>query len=105
MSLPAVQPVLSVDPFLNKLLIKYAEETRAYRKYRGAFEVDLENMVASLLPHGKARLPEIAHRLGVSPRTLPPACAGAGRRQPVRRRDLVGNCSGLRHGMCGKLTR
>jgi AraC-like DNA-binding protein len=71
-------PVLSVDPFLNKLLIKYAEETRAYRKYRGAFEVDLANMVASLLPHGKARLPEIAHRLGMSPRTLARRLASEG---------------------------
>jgi AraC-like DNA-binding protein len=71
-------PVLSVDPFLNKLLIKYAEETRAYREYCGAFEVDLANTVASLLPHGKARLPEIAHRIGMSPRTLARRLASEG---------------------------
>jgi AraC-like DNA-binding protein len=34
------------------------------------FRVDVENAIAPLLPHGTARVPEIARRLGMSPRTL-----------------------------------
>jgi AraC-like DNA-binding protein len=71
-------PVVSVDPVLNKLLIKYAEETHSYQKYVGAFQVDLANTIASLLPHGKAREGEIARRLGMSPRTLARRLASEG---------------------------
>jgi AraC-like DNA-binding protein len=71
-------PVVSVDPFLNKLLIKYAEETHSYHKYAGAFQVDLANTIASLLPHGKTRQTEIARRVGVSPRTLARRLASEG---------------------------
>jgi AraC-like DNA-binding protein len=74
----AEMPILNSDPFLNGLLIKYAEETRAYRECHGAFEVDLANIVASLLPHGKAHLQEASHRLGMSPRTLKRRLASEG---------------------------
>ena len=74
----AEMPMLSVDPFLSQLLIKYAEETREYHKYGGAFETDLGNIVASLLPHGKARVPEVAHSLGMSQRTLARRLASEG---------------------------
>ncbi len=40
------------------------------RTVSSTFRVDVENAIAPLLPHGKARAPEIARRLGVSPRTL-----------------------------------
>jgi AraC-like DNA-binding protein len=64
-------PVVSADPYLNKLLIHYCEEALAYRPTnRGSFQASVENAIAPLLPHGKARASEIARRLGVSQRTL-----------------------------------
>jgi AraC-like DNA-binding protein len=64
-------PVVEGDPYLNKLLIKYAEEARSHREGGGGtFQIGLENAIAPLLPHGKARVAEIARRLGMSPRTL-----------------------------------
>jgi AraC-like DNA-binding protein len=64
-------PIVDADPYLNKLLIKYAEEARSHREGGGGtFQVGLENAIAPLLPHGKARVAEIARRLGMSPRTL-----------------------------------
>ena len=50
----------------------------AFDVYGGAFEVDLANMVVSLLPHGEARLSQVAHRLGMSPRTLARRLASEG---------------------------
>jgi AraC-like DNA-binding protein len=64
-------PVVSADPYLNKLLIKYCEEARSHRKAgRLPFRVAVENAIAPLLPHGRARADEIAHQLGMSLRTL-----------------------------------
>ena len=39
-------------------------------KAAATFRVGLENAIAPLLPHGKARMDEIAYRLGMSRRTL-----------------------------------
>lgn len=64
-------PVVSVDPYLNKLLVKYCEEALAQRGAGGGtLRTDLENAIAPLLPHGKAQAGEIARRLGMSRRTL-----------------------------------
>jgi AraC-like DNA-binding protein len=64
-------PVVSADPYLNKLLIKYCEEARSHRKAgRLTFRVGVENAIAPLLPHGRARADEIARQLGMSLRTL-----------------------------------
>jgi AraC-like DNA-binding protein len=63
-------PILGADPYLNRLLVKYCDEARSHRAASGTFRVSVENAIAPLLPHGKARAPEIASRLGVSPRTL-----------------------------------
>src|SRR5262249_21268350 len=63
-------PVLGADPYLNKLLIKYCEEARLHRATRSTLRHDVENAIAPLLPHGQVRMPEIARRLTVSPRTL-----------------------------------
>jgi AraC-like DNA-binding protein len=72
-------PVVSADPYLNKLLIKYCEEARSHRgASQGTFRVGLENTIAPLLPHGKARMDEIADRLGMSPRTLARRLAAEG---------------------------
>jgi len=63
-------PVLGADPYLNRLLIRFCEEARSHRISSSTFRVSVENAIAPLLPHGKARAPEIARRLGMSPRTL-----------------------------------
>ncbi len=64
-------PVVGADSYLNKLLIKYCEEARSHRDAGSdTFRVDLENAIAPLLPHGKARADEVARQLGLSPRTL-----------------------------------
>jgi AraC-like DNA-binding protein len=63
-------PVLGADPYLNRLLVKYCEEARSDRAASSTFRIDVENAIAPLLPHGRARVPEIARRLGMSPRTL-----------------------------------
>ena len=64
-------PVVSADPYLNRLLISYCEEAISHRpKTRGSFRSRVENVVATLLPHGKAHASEIARELGVSQRTF-----------------------------------
>jgi AraC-like DNA-binding protein len=64
-------PISSADPYLNELLIEYAEEALSRRKAsRGSLRPDLENAIALLLPHGKAHADEISRKLGMSQRTL-----------------------------------
>ena len=64
-------PVVSADPYLNELLISYCEEAISYRpKTRASFRSRVENVIATLLPHGKAHASEIARELGVSQRTF-----------------------------------
>jgi AraC-like DNA-binding protein len=64
-------PVVSADPYLNKLLTKYCEEALAQRPANfGSFRSAVENAIVPLLPHGKARAAEAARRLGVSQRTF-----------------------------------
>jgi AraC-like DNA-binding protein len=64
-------PVVSADPYLNELLVGYCEEALARRATRdGAVRAAVENAIAPLLPHGKARVGEIARKLGLSQRTL-----------------------------------
>ena len=71
-------PVLGADPYLNRLLVRYCEEARSHRVATSTFRVSVENAIAPLLPHGKVRAPEIASRLGVSPRTLARRLAAEG---------------------------
>ena len=64
-------PVVSADPYLNKLLINYCEEALARRPANlSSFRSAVENAIVPLLPHGKAQAAEIAGKLGVSQRTL-----------------------------------
>ena len=64
-------PVVGADPYLNELLIKYCEQALAARSSkRSSFGSNVENVIALHLPHGKARVGEIARKLGVSQRTL-----------------------------------
>ena len=72
-------PVISADPYLNDLLIRYCEEALARRTTSaGGLRADVENAIAPLLPHGKARLGEIARKLGTSQRTLARRLASEG---------------------------
>jgi AraC-like DNA-binding protein len=64
-------PIASADPYLNALLVRYCDEVIATRRVlSGAWRSRAENAAASLLPHGQARLAEVARQLGVSQRTL-----------------------------------
>jgi AraC-like DNA-binding protein len=64
-------PVVSGDPYLSELLIKYCEDAISARHgSRGTLRSDLENEIVQLLPHGKTQMGEIARRLGMSKRTL-----------------------------------
>lgn len=62
--------VVSADRYLNRLLVASCEEALSRRPTsRGSFRSIVENAIVPLLPHGKARAPEIARRLGLSQRT------------------------------------
>jgi AraC-like DNA-binding protein len=92
-------PVVGADPYLNELLIKYCEEARSHREVgRGTFRVGLENAIAPLLPHGKARAGEVARRLGMSPRKL-------ARRLASERLTFVGILAELRADLAKRYLR
>src|SRR6476646_3837396 len=64
-------PVVGADPYLNKLMISHCEAAISHRpKTRGSFRSAVENVIATLLPHGKVNASEIARELGVSQRTF-----------------------------------
>jgi AraC-like DNA-binding protein len=63
-------PIVSVDTYLNDLLVHYCEEALADQRNRGLFGTSVENAIAVLLPHGKARMSEVARKLGLTQRTL-----------------------------------
>ena len=64
-------PLLGADPYLNLMLIKFCDQVVSSRATKsGAWRSKLENVVAPLLPHGKANLAATAESLGVSRRTL-----------------------------------
>jgi AraC-like DNA-binding protein len=72
-------PIVSAEPHLNKLLIKYCEEALAHRKTnRSSFGISVENAIAVLLPHGQAQMSVIARKLGISARTLARRLASEG---------------------------
>jgi AraC-like DNA-binding protein len=64
-------PIVSADPYLNKLLTTYCEEALSRRPCNsGSFRSAVENAIVPLLPHGQARVVEIARRLGLGQRSL-----------------------------------
>jgi AraC-like DNA-binding protein len=63
-------PVVSADPYLNRLLTKYCEEALSCGRSQASFRASVENTIVPLLPHGKIRAGDIARRLGVSQRTF-----------------------------------
>ena len=63
--------VASADPYLNKFLVGYYEDTLSRRQAgRPSMRVMAENAIVPLLPHGEVGIGEIARRLGLGPRTL-----------------------------------
>lgn len=72
-------PVVSADPFLNELLVRYCEEALAKRNAaRTSFRSTIENAIVPLLPHGEVRAGEIARQLGMSQRTFTRRLASEG---------------------------
>ena len=71
-------PIRAADPYLNRLLIESCEQVRSRWAIGGPFRTRVENAIAPLLPHGKAASSEIAHQLGMSPRTLTRRLAAEG---------------------------
>jgi AraC-like DNA-binding protein len=64
-------PVTGRDVYLNKLLRQYADDALASRPIeRPGTRANVERLIPDLLPHGKANVPELARRLGMSSRTL-----------------------------------
>jgi AraC-like DNA-binding protein len=64
-------PLVNADPFLNQLLVAMCEEALAKRgPVRGSIRTQVENAIATSLPHGNARASLIAKGLGLSQRTL-----------------------------------
>ena len=73
------QLTVNADPYLNTLLERYCEEALSNRRvHSGAWRLRVENAIAPLLPHGQAKIGEIAERLGVSRRTLTRLLASEG---------------------------
>ena len=63
--------VVGADPYLNDVLSKYCDEAIAARSTKpSSFGLNVENLITLHLPHGEARIGEIARKLGVSRRTL-----------------------------------
>ena len=70
---------VNADPYLNSLLVRYCEEILSNRSVQsGAWRLKVENAIAPLLPHGQAKMGEIAKRLGASGRTLTRVLASEG---------------------------
>jgi AraC-like DNA-binding protein len=64
-------PIVGADPYLNDLLVEYCDSAISTRSSKpGSFGLNVENAVVLLLPHGNARASTVAHKLGVSRRTL-----------------------------------
>ena len=70
---------VDADPYLNSLLVRYCEEAMSNRRvHSGGWRLKVENAIVPLLPHGQAKMEEIAKRLGVSRRTLTRLLASEG---------------------------
>ena len=64
-------PLIHSDPYLNDLLLKYCEAALADRRGdMSQLRTRVENAIASLLPHGRVLVEDVARSLGMSERTL-----------------------------------
>jgi AraC-like DNA-binding protein len=71
--------VVNGDPHLNTLLVKYCEEALSDRRVGSdTWQLNVENAITPLLPHGQASMAEIAQRLGITRRTLARRLASEG---------------------------
>ena len=72
-------PIASANSYLNKFLVDYCEKALLRRRKRlSSFRSRVENVIVPLLPHGKARVVEVARQLGCSERTLARRLAAEG---------------------------
>ena len=64
-------PIVTADPYLNRLCVRFCEETLArLGKKTSPLKVKVENVIAALLPHGEMHFEAVALQLGMSGRTL-----------------------------------
>lgn len=71
--------ILNADPYLNRLLVEMCEQALArQRRASGSFAARVENALAPLLPHGKARAAHLAAEFGMSQRTFARRLAAEG---------------------------
>jgi len=64
-------PLVHSDSYLNDLLVKYCEAALADRRNdTSQLRTKVENAIASVLPHGKVLVEDVARSLGMSERTL-----------------------------------
>jgi AraC-like DNA-binding protein len=74
-----VIPTVNADPYLNSLLVRYCDESLGIRRAQiGPWRVKVENAIVPLLPHGQAKIEEVARTLGVGGRTLARLLASEG---------------------------
>ena len=72
-------PIVSADPYLNRLCVQCCEETLHRRETKGSpVKVRVENAIAAILPHSKIRIDIVAAKLGMSSRTLARRLASEG---------------------------
>jgi AraC-like DNA-binding protein len=64
-------PLTTADPYLGELLVRYCEDGLAHRtRPVEALRTRIENAITPRLPHGSARVGEVARELGIGQRTL-----------------------------------
>ncbi len=64
-------PVVTADPHLNRILLRYCEEALRHRpRARGTFRTAVENAIVPELPHGDVQVERVARHLGLSRRTF-----------------------------------
>jgi AraC-like DNA-binding protein len=72
-------PIVTADPYLNRLCVGFCEETLARRgKKTSPLKVRVENAIAALLPHGEMHFDAVAAQLGMGGRTLARRLASEG---------------------------
>ena len=70
---------VNADSYLNSLLVRYCDEALSRRRAQSsAWRLRVENAIVPLLPHGQAKIGEVAKSLGVSTRTLARLLASEG---------------------------
>lgn len=72
-------PLAGYDPYLNDLMVKSCEDAIAARAANiSPFRTEVENIIATQLPHAEARAKAVARQLGLSERTFARRLAAEG---------------------------